>query len=295
MGRKCLLTGLICFIALVFYGAADREIPVLDERADRYFKDTTTDAALAYATIRGVNAVVSVLKESQLELSPAGVGLSIAAGQILDPIDDMTERLSVVVVTALVSLGLQKLTMEIGRQVPLVILSFVMLLLIVPVWFERSNRCNLVNWVLKLGALLLVLRLLLPVSSLLSDGLYQNLLKDEMFAAKKQLAVLSTDQEAIGGFGPPAQTGFIASFSQTAREKIDAARDLYQRISENGEEIIDALLRLTTVYVSLFVLQVIVIPVAMLWLMVLLVNSLFRPRPAALPLLPEKAGWKAGH
>jgi hypothetical protein len=274
MARKLLLTGVLCLAALLFSGAVDRTIPYLDDRADRYFRDTTTDAALAYATVRGVNAVVSVLKESAVEVSPAGVGLSIAAGQILDPIDDLTERLSLVLVTALVSLGLQKLVMEIGQQAPPVLLALVALLLIIPLWLKGGRRIPLAERLLKIGAVLIVLRLLLPLSSLVSDTLYHSLLKDDMVAAKIQLSTLSSQQQVIGGFDGTEENGIISSFTTSAREKIESARNVYRRIAASGDEIIDALLVLTTLYVSLFILQVIVIPIATLWLLIMLIKSL---------------------
>jgi hypothetical protein len=275
MGSKILTTVLLCLAAILFVGAIGRSIPYLDERADRYFRDTTADAALAYATVRGVNAVVSVLKESELHVSPAGVGLSIAAGQILDPIDDLTERLSLVLVTALVSLGLQKLVMEIGQQAPPALLALVTLLLIIPLWLKGVRRILLFDRLLKLATLLVILRLLLPVSSFFSDAVYQSLLKDDMIAAKTQLAALSAEQEVIGGFDSPDEVGIIASFTTSARAKMESARDLYRRIAQSGDDIINALLLLTTLYVSLFILQVIVIPVGTLWLMILLIKSLF--------------------
>lgn len=274
MARKLLLTVMLCLAALLFSGAVDRTIPYLDDHAESYFRDTTTDAALAYATVRGVNAVVSVLKESAVEVSPAGVGLSIAAGQILDPIDDLTERLSLVLVTALVSLGLQKLVMEIGQQAPPLLLALVALLLIIPLWLRGDRRIPLAERLLKLGAVLIVLRLLLPLSSLVSDTLYHSLLKDDIVAAKTQLSSLSSQQQAIGGFDGTEESGMISSFTTAAREKMESARNIYRRIAASGDEIINALLVLTTLYISLFVLQVIVIPIATLWLLILLIKSL---------------------
>ncbi len=297
MARKLLLTGLLCLAALLFSGAVNRTIPYLDDRADRYFIDTTTDAALAYATVRGVNAVISVLKESALEISPAGVGLSIAAGQILDPIDDLTERLSLVMVTALVSLGLQKLVMEIGQQAPPVLLALVALLLIIPLWLRDGRRIPLAGLLLKFGAVLIALRLLLPLSSLVSDTLYHSLLKDDMVAAKTQLSTLAAQQQVIGGFDGTEESGIISSFTTSAREKMESARSIYRRIAASGDEIIDALLVLTTLYVSLFILQVIVIPIATLWLLILLIKSLSigpayaAAKPAApLPVIAVTSG-----
>jgi hypothetical protein len=79
---------------------------VLDTTADDYFRDAITKAGLTYATCRAVNASISIVKESSLQLEPAGVGVSLAVGQALDPIDDMTERLSDVLNKHVVALRL---------------------------------------------------------------------------------------------------------------------------------------------------------------------------------------------
>lgn len=71
-----------------------------------------TKAGVAYGVCRVVNASVSAIKESQIQIEPAGLGVSLAVGQVLDSLDDMTERASDILVTAIVSLGIQKIVYE---------------------------------------------------------------------------------------------------------------------------------------------------------------------------------------
>jgi len=276
MSKKLLLSALIVIITLAAIGVAGKQIPLVDSFSDTYFKETTTQAALAYATVRGVNGVVSVLKDSQVELSPAGIGVNIAAGQILDPIDDMTERLSTVIVTALVSLGLQKLITEIGAAVPGLYVALVILLLIIPVWLPRPKKDRYLTLLLKIYALLLILRLIMPVSALLSDSLYRHLLKPEIIQAEQQLAAIFPGHDQLQNFNDFADSDSISSFSAAAKDRLEQTKSLFSDISENVETIIEALLQLTTLYVSLFILQVIMIPVALLWLMVMLANTFIK-------------------
>ncbi|GAF84646.1 unnamed protein product, partial [marine sediment metagenome] len=58
-------------------------IPVIDSFADSYF-----DTAIK-------KAGVSVVKDSDIELNPAGVGVFLAVGKVLDPVDDMTDKAGV--------------------------------------------------------------------------------------------------------------------------------------------------------------------------------------------------------
>ena len=52
-----------------------------------------------------INATVSVIQQSSVQLEPAEIGLSLAVGQIVDPINDMVEKLLNVLVMSITSLG----------------------------------------------------------------------------------------------------------------------------------------------------------------------------------------------
>jgi len=70
-------------------------IPVIDSFADSYFDIAIKKAGVSYAACRLVNAGVSVVKDSDIELNPAGVGVFLAVGKVLDPVDDMTDKAGV--------------------------------------------------------------------------------------------------------------------------------------------------------------------------------------------------------
>ena len=81
---------------------------VLDDYVDDYTTDSLKNAALTYATARGINALVSMMQSSEIE---AGVGIvsgSMTIGELLDPLNDMIERFSTVMTWVLASLAAQK-------------------------------------------------------------------------------------------------------------------------------------------------------------------------------------------
>lgn len=81
---------------------------VLDDYVDDYTNESIRNAALTYATARGINALVSILQSSEIE---AGVGIvsgSMTIGEVLDPLNDMIERFSTVMTWVLASLAAQK-------------------------------------------------------------------------------------------------------------------------------------------------------------------------------------------
>lgn len=68
-----------------------------------------------------------------------GGGHIFGRGQALDPIDDMTERLSDVLVTAITSLGVQKLAYEIGVSIAPQLFAIFLLALSIVSWFENDR------------------------------------------------------------------------------------------------------------------------------------------------------------
>ena len=81
---------------------------VLDDYTDDYTDTAIRNAALTYASARGINALVSILQSSEIQ---AGVGIvsgSMTIGEILDPLNDMIERFSTIMTWVLASLAAQK-------------------------------------------------------------------------------------------------------------------------------------------------------------------------------------------
>ena len=271
--KKITATLLIILSSVLFYTYSSIPLPVLDERANAYFEETLKASTIAYAATRGVNAVVSVLKESQIEVSPVGVGINIAAGQILDPIDDMTERLSSVIVASIVSIGIQKIGYEIGQAISFKIMSVIILFFIPLVWLNFKGKDYLLCIGLKACFILLLLRLLLPMSSMVNDIFYQKVLKGSMDKSLQGLSIVSSNYEDISSLEKEKKQGFFSSIAGSAQEKVEKTKKAFLQVVDNIEKIISSLLELTTMYVAMFVIQILVLPLLMLWLVVKIVDS----------------------
>lgn len=271
--KKIMLSLLIFSISISLYLASFVEIPYVDRESNAYFSGTLKSASLAYATTRGVNAVVSVLKESQVQMSPAGVGLTVAAGQILDPIDDMTERLSSVIVMAIVSLGIQKISFELGAAFSFKLVAGLILLFIPALWLNLRAPNLLLRLAVRFCYFLLILRFLLPISSLVNDYLYDNLFKDRIEESVKNLSVISSDYKEMSSMEPEAEKGFFSSLTGSVGARLEKTKQAFSRVLENAEGVVTSLLNLTTLYVAIFIIQVLFIPLGMLWLLMNLSRS----------------------
>jgi tetratricopeptide (TPR) repeat protein len=70
-----------------------------------YIDQALVAAGVIYATARGINALVSVLQGTELDV----VMLTFSIGELLDPVNDLIERFSDIMLIALGSLAMQKI------------------------------------------------------------------------------------------------------------------------------------------------------------------------------------------
>ena len=73
------------------------------------FKQSLTVAAVA----RGFNSLISVAQGTEVAIQPVGVGVTLTLGEVLDPVNDLVERFSMLALIASVSLGVQLFSIDI--------------------------------------------------------------------------------------------------------------------------------------------------------------------------------------
>lgn len=268
------LVGVILSILLLF--SSNFKIPILDSAADQYFNEAISKAGIAYATCRVVNASISVIKESDLSLEPAGVGITLALGQALDPIDDMTERLSDVLVTAITALGVQKLAYEISRSLALPFVGVLLLILSFLNWIEKdwANKINKIA--INFTFIILIARLCLPISSIVNEFLHTHFFEEQIALANEDLSGVTQELDKLKDMSLPETDGFFGTINNSAAYLKQKTLELKRTISiaiNNMGDIVETLLKLTFLYVSVFILQVIILPILVFWIFVKSFNS----------------------
>lgn len=99
--RIWILVGMVGLVALGWSN-------ILDQISTAYIDHAFLGAGAIYATARGINALVSVLQGTEIDLWLA----TFTVGELLDPLNDLIERFSSVMMFALGSLALQKILLE---------------------------------------------------------------------------------------------------------------------------------------------------------------------------------------
>jgi|SaaInlStandDraft_3_1057020.scaffolds.fasta_scaffold33844_2 hypothetical protein len=276
--KKALGSLLGIVVAVVLYSSSDVRLPVLDTTADNYFREAITKAGVAYATCRVTNASVSVVKESSIGLEPAGVGVSLAIGQALDPIDDMTERLSDVLVTAITALGVQKLAYEISISFAPPLLAAFLVVLSILLWFRQDRVKALQKTIMGFALFIAVARFCLPVSSMANQLVDKHFFAERISQAQEELALGSAELDGLGDFSLPEIDGVLGTIKNSSaflKRKSTQLRSAVGGTVSNMGDIIESLLRLTFLYVGIFLIQVIALPLLSFYFLSKTVNAIF--------------------
>ncbi len=265
-------------LSIVLFFSSGVQISGLDSKADSYFKDSITKAGVSYGVCRVINATVSVLQQSSIQVEPAGIGLSLAVGQIVDPINDMVERLSNVLVMSIASLGVQELAYKISITVVPQILSVLLLILSVLLWFRNARFFKLQRILMSVLIIGSIARFCLPISSIANGFLQETFFEDKIIEANEMLTASTADIDKFEDVTVPKLEGFFGTIGNSAsylKDKSVDFKETIQVIMENKGVIVENLLRLTFLYMGIFVIQVLVLPLLIFWFLMRIINSLF--------------------
>ncbi|MBT9492102.1 MAG: hypothetical protein IV107_07070 [Paucibacter sp.] len=252
---------LLVIIALLA-SAALAWLPQLDALATERVDAGLKRALITFATARSLNAVISTLQETTLSFQPLGVGLTIAPGQALDPVNDLIEQFSTLMLGASVSFGVQKVLISVGGNAWVSgALTLAALVLSWAMW-RRLALPRAAGMVL---AGLLILRFAVPLTILGSDLAFRQLLADDYRASQQGIA--NTAGELGRQAASAAQAGAPANESTLDRLKRAATlpdlRAYAERMQQAADKAVSDLVRL----IVSFLMQTLVFPLLLMWLM----------------------------
>jgi hypothetical protein len=256
-----------------------------DRTAEEYIDRSFNRAMVAYATARGINATISVLQESNLQIQPAGIGITIAVGEVLDPVNDTVERFSWIMLVSLLSLGIQKAMVEIGPWLSTcVLLNISLICLLAALWLKNSLSQRLRAIAKKAFLAALVLKFAMPCVAFLNHQVYKSVLENQYQTSSKILdqeadSLKSIDSEVSSnnysveegnndtGEEGNNDTGFWSKTKKaiaSAKDSLKNVAGIKQKIAElkdRAGEITKNFIRLSIV----FILNTVIIPILFLW------------------------------
>jgi hypothetical protein len=265
---------------------------IVDEYAETDLESLFQRALITFALARTLNGVISAVQGTEVALQPAGVGLTLTPGEILDPVNDLVERFSWIMLGATISLGIQQVMLDIGQwwglRALLAILSLAWVILrwrrkrklmADPAAFEQILAFALIATIF--------IRFAVPMALIANEAVYNLFLESRYLASSQELETAGETIEGIesgkqgssdAGYAvEPAQTrSILGQVIDGARKTLDFEHRL-EEIKQKTSRLIEHLVQLSVV----FILQTGVLPLVFLWLIL----SLFR---FALSLRPSR-------
>ncbi|MGB0721903.1 MAG: hypothetical protein ACPGU7_05845 [Gammaproteobacteria bacterium] len=267
LSHRVFLSLLLCVTVALSLGQ------VLDRRAAVPVDESFKRALVTFAVVRGINAVISVVQGTELAIEPAGVGVILTPGEVFDPVNDLIERFSWIMLLASTSLGAQKVLLDVGlstavQSATLLALGLLTLSLWRPRWFDPDRAPIPGAIILRLAWLVLFVRFAVPVIALANDAVYQGFLAERY---ERSQAVLAQTRSAVEDLHeaetraePETEDSLLGRlgrwYDQTGRtfnveQRIKAYK---QRLGEASEHIVHLIV--------VFLLQTVVFPLLFLWL-----------------------------
>lgn len=261
--------------------------PALDTAAEAQIDASLKRALAAFAIARGIDAVISAAQGTEIALQPAGVGLTLSPGELLDPVNDLVERFSGIMLMASASLGLQKLLLNVSGWTPLwVVLSIAIAAFLLLRMDGRQGARVGLDWLRPLLLVLLIVRFAVPLSALASEAAYRAFLADEYEQAS---SLLRSEGDAIGKAASrdsaiplpakpvkPARPSTPPTLLERTRQWFGETRDAIankidvraalerkmQHLKEIASEMTEKIIEL----IAIFIIQTLVFPLLFLWL-----------------------------
>lgn len=251
----------------------------LDTLAEDYTEQGIKRTLITYAITRSLNGVISVAQGTEVAVSPAGIGLNFAPGQILDPVNDLIERFSWIVLASGTSLGIQRVFLEITTSTFITwFLTFLVVMGLLAIWLYRNDReggpamQRILN---KTLVVVIFVRFSIPVIAVINEGLYISYLQPKYEQAQIKLEQTSDQIKLINDSSQNEledinQQNGNQSFLDKAERWLSNTQqslDIDQQMESLKQVVADMSQQVINMIV-VFVVQTILFPLLFLWLLI---------------------------
>ncbi len=281
MYKKILISFLL--ITLVLLSSTQVVDKLSSEQLDKAFTRSVTIFAIA----RGLNGLISVVQGTEVYATPAGVGVNFAVGQIVDPMNDMVERFSWIMLMSSVSLGVQEIMLHLGQTMAVqALLMISVLLMLGMLWERRLWHAQTFNIVFKAVSVLVFLRFIVPLLILCSEGIYTYALESKYEESKAALMFSNDEIKAIVNevqFNQQKQVHIQRSqedslmekaqnyFNETiktlnVKEQLQTLKLKFKQLLNNLQNRFDHTIDYIVALLTIFIVENLLIPLSALWI-----------------------------
>lgn len=224
----------------------------IDEKAIEIYEGTLDRAVYSFALVKGLNAIISVLQSTEINMS-LFVGATVGIGQILDPINDLVERFSVVMLFASVSIGIQHLLLFLGKNIFIkVLLALFSSVVIIGIWMQKNNYFGIIIFSLKIVLFLFILRFGAIIFVYTTELIYTNVYSQEYKKSNHYILNYKNDLEVI----------------QSNKQEFNT---LWTKLKDKTEIFSKKIIALIT----MFVITTVLLPLSFIWFYIYLIKIIF--------------------
>jgi len=224
----------------------------VDSSAMEIHQESFDRAVYAFAIAKGLNAVISVIQSSEISAS-FFVGATVGIGQVLDPINDLVERFSWIMLASSVSIGIQNLLLLLGKSLFIkvaVIISVTISLL--TMWVKKLHFTFSFIFSLKIVFLFLVLRFGAVIFIYTSQMFYMQIYEKQYESSTIYISEYKTELENI----------------KTNKKELEG---FWSNMEKKMETFSKKIIKLITI----FVVTTVFLPLLFLWFFIFLIRWIF--------------------
>jgi CBS domain containing-hemolysin-like protein len=267
------------FLLLLAYFSVSK---LFDEYGEQYTDEGFQRSIVAFAIAKTLNGAISVVQGTEVAVEPAGIGLILTPGQILDPVNDLIERFSWVMLICTTSLGIQSVLLTIFSSSSFsIVVALCLSLTVLFLWKQASTSVVLKNILYRLATFLIILRFFIPVMAISSDGLYKAFLEPTYQESTQQLeqsntaiANMSKDSQPISD--ETQEMSWFELLNNNINSAIDSINidKQLERLKIEADNLTNHIIDLIVV----FTMQTILFPLIFIWLAMKLIKVNFNFR-----------------
>lgn len=270
MNQQAISKGTVAIIVLILGAVMLTWLPSIDQAATQQIDEGLHRAMLSFGLAKGFNLLISLFQSSQISIAFA----TLTIGEVLDPLNDLVEQFSNLMLLATVAFGIQKVLIGIGGHiaiksvVTMIALSACALLLV---------KRKMPTWLTNALILVLMVRLAIPVASIASGQIYTAFLEPQYTASAVSLGKSAGKLESLksnlqkGSLSAPAtepetsENNGIFGFKRvlSSLNPSEKMQQLSQLVTSIGEQMTTDIIN----QIVVFLLQTMIFPIGLIWVL----------------------------
>jgi hypothetical protein len=237
-------------------------LPQTQTLTTNYIDRSLERAVVSFTIAKGLNAIISVAQGTEVAATPAGIGVNFAVGELLDPINDMVERFSWVMLASSVSLGIQKILVSLLGTIW--VQTFLTLLLLLLLYAFLTKKHKMTTLMLKIAIFVMILRFCLPIFALINQNLYSAFLEPSYAHSTQALQETSDQAKAIQSDKKAPNNLSLWGKIKQAYKSTAQSLNIKSQITQLTDRLNQAFTHMLTL-ITIFIIETIIFPLLFLY------------------------------